>query len=755
MEVRVFRNLLEAINSLERRKALVSTVNHLFNPSLAFYQEDIFGGLRLDKYKENTDLGYGVLGRYISEFIPELGIEYSEDKDNHAYYDKLGLISSKSIIVRSDDLLEVLGELGERAKDLEVLDKGPIKKLTDFVKSSRKILSGLSSSFGLFLFSSFRGDLNEDEGNLLISGVHKGKDNTVFSDFWEKLLFGSPESYEKLLSVFDEDFKEYVLSSIPPVEAPGSFSLPFGRFSSNTRFLFFEERNLGRGVGLFSIDERLSSEEISERFTNFLTNRRDISLSAVGSLDLYYSKPRPEEGVVLIPVDLDVGGRRVLVFHTFLVADLFEHYFKFYADLRGKSPLYADYIFKLHPYKVGEHKGKIVLDANERIDLKIEGLYGVNLNASFSFNTDSVGEMVEIQGNKGLVPKGPTSSYGSLYVTVYGFSIDLDEKLDLSDLSRGGEEPISIDKFRSGYIFKGDIWKNKKFSDVIRRGIERFESKFLSNFPSSCFLSDDGEEYLDFRDKKFLLEMIKLTFIESLEAIKIRLDKCSEKGEKCGFRLFVDIDEEKYGKNIIRISKVDYTLSSAVSNLINVKVTSEKSINHLKKTFEERTLYSKSINYFDESLAKLCFESGIGGKVEIKVDLPLHEEKLKDLLKRNSYIGFINWSLKGVGELRKDQAELYSVFLDLAPYDPNSVRLLHSEDIYGGIKKIVYDLEEALEHGTFQLYPWLHIGVRIKEKNNKICILPDIGDHFVKSFTAVNSFVYRPGKSTLEIEVVE
>jgi hypothetical protein len=53
LAVKVFRNLIEAINSLGKGKVLFSTEGSLFNKNLAFYQKDIFEKLYLDKYKMN------------------------------------------------------------------------------------------------------------------------------------------------------------------------------------------------------------------------------------------------------------------------------------------------------------------------------------------------------------------------------------------------------------------------------------------------------------------------------------------------------------------------------------------------------------------------------------------------------------------------------------------------------------------------------------------------------------------------------
>jgi len=760
LPVRVFRNLYEALDSLERGKVLVSNVYHLFNPRLAFYQEDIFGGLKLDKYKNDLDLGYSVLDQYISEFGIDLP---KKEEETDPIYHKLGLISSESFIVRSDDLLRTLEKLGDDTKDLRVLDKVPI----DFVRASGKILSSLSSSFDLLVFSSFgvgrSRDLERDLENLMISGVYEGENIPDFSGFWSNVLFGKSRSYEKLLSVFDEDFRKYVLGSITFYDEKGGekgtkyFSLPFGRFrfSEDTIFLLFDTNDLGRKIGLVSIDQRLSSSGISGWFTRLLVSRRDDlpEPKIVGCLDLhYYSVPNLKD-VVLIPVELDVGGRKILVLHTFLVGDLLDDYFKFYVDVRDRSPLYTDYMLRIYPNKGREGGGKFVLEAIERVGFEIDGLDGVSLSATVSFINTSVGELTEVEGNKELVPRGSTPKYDSLDISVYDFSMSMDEKLDLSAFSSYEEELLSLVRHRNSYILKGRIWNNKRFVSLIRNGIERFESKFLSSLPSSCLLSSEGERNLALRDKEFILKMTDFVFRTSIKAIKDTFNKCVENGEKCDdFRVYIDVDEEKYGKDTIAITKIEYRPGP---KFIYTKVDTNQYEDYLKEIFEKRTLYPRFIHSFDESSVNLCFENSRGDKAEIDIDLPLHEDRVKDSLKRKLYLGFINWSLRNLEEIRKDQADVYSVFLDLVPYDPGSVRFLHSKGIYDDISsrlKKFLRLEEALEQGTVEIKIFLDLGIKAKERENKICILPEEGPSFIKDLTLPNTFIYKQGKAVLEIE---
>jgi len=750
--MKVFRNLSEALNSLERGKVLVSKVNYMFNPQLAFYQEDIFGNLDLDKYKKNRDLGYKVLGSYISEF----GVKTSEDED--VFYN-LGHLSSYSFIVRSDDLLRVLERVDDGAKDLGALDKEPI----DFVKSSLETFSTLTDSFDFVVFSNFKEDQYEDGDNIPIAGVYSKENTTDFSGFWRKLLFGEPSSYEKLVSVFDEKFRKYAFSSITLYDDKGFnyFSLPFGVFYGDNKFLFFEKRSLSpktsgfeKRVGLVSIDRRLSSEDISEAFSRFIVNAggREISPRIIGCLDLYYSAgPKSEENFVLIPVELDVYGRKILVLHAFFVVDLLDDY-KFYIDVREEGrAAYSDYTIRIHPNKDREERGKFVLYVSERVSFMTDKLYGVELNATASFKSSSVGEIIEVEGKKELVPKGIVPEYGSLQVTTYGFSIDLNEKFDLSAYSPDDGEELSLVRRDGGYLLKGHMWKNKKFVNAIINGIERVENNLLSNLPDSCFLSGSGKKNLPFRDKKFLLKLVELILRGSFKSVKEKLGKCGDE-KKCGFSVYVD--EDKYGKDTIKITGIRHPPSS---DFIYYTPENPEDLFLLREIFEKRTLYPGFTGYSDEGVAKLCFEGDAGSRVEIDTGLPLYEDKVKDLLKRKSYLGFVNWSLRSVGEVRENQAEIYSVFLDLVPHDPSSVASIHSQGIYDKImsklRRVINDLEGALNKGTIEVYIDLTLELRAKEEGNKICMLPGKGASFIGELTLGDSFKYKQGKVVLVIDV--
>jgi len=511
---------------------------------------------------------------------------------------------------------------------------------------------------------------------------------------------------------------------------------------------------LKKKVGLVSIDRRLSSTEISEWFSRFIANAdgREISPRIIGCLDLYYGiGPKSEKNVVLIPVELNIDNRRVLILHVFFVVDFLDDY-KFYVDVREEGrAFHSDYTIILYPNKDREERGKLILSVSEHVSLMTDGLKGVDLFASMSFKSSCVGEIVEVEGKKELVPKGVVPENDSLQITTYSFSIDLDEKFDLSASYPDDGEELSLVQHRNSYVLKGNMWKNKRFLSAIRSGIKRSEDNLFSSLPNSCFLFGDGEENTSFRDKKFLLKLVELIFRESFGSIRERLDKCGNK-EKCEFRVYVDIDENKYGKDIINITRISHSTSSNF-----IYAIPENSEDRLKEIFGERTLYPRFVDSPDKRVEKLCFEIGTGNKVEIDTGLPIHEDKVKDLLKRKSYLGFINWSLKDVGGEREDRAEVYSLFLDLVPRDPSSVMYLYSWGVYDKImyklEKVIKNLEEALDKGTIELNINLKLEVKVTEKEGNICIMPGRGDSFIEELSLGDLFTYKQGKSLLVINV--
>jgi len=697
-------------------------------------------------------LGYSILGSYISEF----GVKTPEDED--VFYN-LGHLSSYSFIVRSDDLLRVLERIDDSIKDLRALDNEPI----NFVKSSLEILSTSADPFDFVIFSNFKEDQYEDGDNILIAGVYSRENTTDFSGFWEKLLFGKPSSYEKLLSVFDEKLIEYSFSSITLYDDKRSnyFSLPFGIFYGDTKFLFFEKgrllpktRDFEKKVGLVSIDRRLSSSEISEWFSRFIVNAsgREISPRIIGCLDLYYgARSKSEKNVVLIPVELDIDNRKVLILHAFFVVDLLDNY-KFYIDVREEGrAFHSEYKVTLYPNRDGEERRKFILSVSENVSLATDGLRELDLFSSMSFKSSCVGEIIEVKGEKKLVPRGIIPKHDSLQITTYDFSINLDERFDLSAHSPDDGEELSLTKHRDSYVIKGEIWRNKRFVSAIGGGIERFENSLLSRLPNSCFLSGDGERNASFRDKKFLLKLVELIFRESFRSIKERLYKCGNEG-KCDFRVHVDIDEDKYGKDIIKITEISHSPGSDF-----IYTIPENSEDLLEEIFGERTSHPRFVDSPDKGVEKLCFENGDGNKVEIDTGLPLYENKVKDLLKRNSYLGFINWSLRDVEGERENRAEVYSLFLDLVPRDPSSVMYLYSwvvyDDIMYKLEKVIENLEEALDQGTIELNINLKLEVKVTEKEGNICIMPGGEDSFIGDLTLEDCFKYRQGKSVLIIEV--
>jgi hypothetical protein len=215
--VKVFRNLVEAINSLGKGKVLFSTDEFLFNKKLAFYQKDVFENLYLDKYKMN----YGEVGAHIFiRYFYSNGLDFSNDfrRLSSSTSERFMFVSSRDFIGMSEKLLQ-------HASSLDYLKE----EIGDFIKSSGRELSRLTNSYDYLIFSSFRSDdLTVPE---LLDNKGKGWFNSV-SRFWKNLVFGDSDAYNKLLSVFDGEFRDYVAKTVYLSKPPSgyeSFSLPFSR----------------------------------------------------------------------------------------------------------------------------------------------------------------------------------------------------------------------------------------------------------------------------------------------------------------------------------------------------------------------------------------------------------------------------------------------------------------------------------------------------------------------------------------------
>jgi len=412
--VKVFRNLVEAINSLGKGKVLLSTNDFLFNRKLAFYQKDIFGNLYLDRYKMNyVEVGAHILIRYFYSN----GIDFSND-----FYDLSSFTSEKFMFVRSRDFLGLSEKLAQHASSLDYLKE----EIGDFIQSSGKYLSRLTDSYDYLLFSRFRSEslvtpqLLYGEGKKWLSSI---------SRFWKNLVSGDSGVYDKFLSVFDGEFKEYVTKAVSPSDFPSgydSFSLPFGYFDRGARPLAFEGDSVGGGVGLFSYNSAFSPDKISYELPKLLIFKGyhtpeerygDVFPKIFGFSGFYFNI---DEDVIIIPVESECEeGEKTLILHTFYVGTLMDDHFKFYVDGRKKVSKdnvneywYSEYKIILYPNQEEEGKGKIFLDVEEKIGIdltwadKEEGIEELRLEAELLLNASSSGEVVEVGDEKSLVPRG-------------------------------------------------------------------------------------------------------------------------------------------------------------------------------------------------------------------------------------------------------------------------------------------------------------------------------------------------------------
>ena len=722
--MKVFRNLYEAVSSLERGKALFSVDRSLFNPKLAFYEEIFFGFYTtFDKYSPDVHLGYEILGEYASNF----GIKVSDD-----FYSKSKMMSAKSFIVRSDDLAKVLETLNDSAVSLsEVLDE----EVNGFIASSLESLSSFSSSFGFILFSSF--DVSQlGYGNkILVSGIYEGLgDIPNFSGFWKNLLFGDSGVYERFLEAFDEGRRKYVYDSAlfrAELDSFGEFGLPFGYFSGVTRSLDFGKEDLGNGICLFSVDNRLTSK-VDYRFANLLSQQISGKLPALRASGILgiSSDLGPEVGeerIVLIPVRF----RDYLILHTFFIGTL--HDPDFYVDVRKGDPngLRSDYSFSLYPNRK-EYKDKIsiALDLSEEFNLVIENVEGVDFSGSLSFSATSAGEFVEVGGEKVLFPRGFILKRDSLNVGAEKLSIEASGRSDLSGLP-----PDERLKYVSG------SYLNEDGAKAILSSIEKFENYLFSNLQKFRFIYRRGEdkepfnkkplsdiygEVVNFRDKGFLVKTIETIVRGSFDLIRKELDRCSKGGEECKLRLNVNFDRGEYA----RTGTVSYIIidGAKLTYVLKGEFTSDKF-----KEFEEdllRMAFEKERRIFYSKLVKkLCFYTGkLRNKVEVEVELPLHlsEEEAKNLVKRKSNIGFIGRSLKGIEELKENELELYSLFLDLVPHDPSSVRALYSKlhgffrKSFSALKRAIKNFDKSPEQGIVEFGLSLKINMKVNKRGSKM-----------------------------------
>ncbi len=757
MAVKVFRNLVEAINSLGKGKVLFSTEESLFNKKLAFYQKDIFEKLSLDKYKMN----YGEVGAHIFiRYFYSNGLDFSND-----FYRLSSLTSERFMFVRSKDFLDLPERLVQHSSSLDYLKK----EIGDFIESSGKELLRLKDSYDYLLFSNFRSD------DVIIPELLDNKGNKWFNSifgFWKNLVLGSSDTYNKFLSVFDGEFRDYVAKTVSLSEPPSgyeSFSLPFGYFDKSTKPLAFEGNNIGESVGLFSYNSSFQSESISHMLSRLLIFKvRDVSEEKygdvfpkiVGCFDFYFSIDKNED-VVIIPVESEYEeGEKTLILHTFYVATLLDDHFKFYVDGKKdiKEFLSSEYRFNLYPSQKDEGKGRVVLDVEEKIGIDLSwadeeaGVEELRIEAELLLNTLSFGEVVEVGGERGLVPRGARiTKEGTLFVDE--FSLKLNPSVF---------ESINLDR----NILLNPKWDND-FSDAFILILERVEKKFMSDLPGFKFVyrhipdgkpEKTGKEFT-FRDKKFLSSSIELVFRESLNAVKKMAEKAGERGSYKTFHSYRD-DILLYAY----ITDNAETYNFGTWNKFTNKIPLANLVGYRDELFNERRLYPRFIDYFDSNL---CFYSG---DLKVNVSFPrISDKKVKDLVKVKSYRAFVEkYLLEGESDLHKDHFDVYSLFLDLLPHDPSSVRYLHFKGLNEIFRsksevgrRIMVDSVDPLDLGVIYTEWVMDIKIKIEsgEGGKVYYVVPKYKysveknvyeETFIVGLTN-NRFEYRIGRNAIEI----
>jgi len=711
----------------------------------------------LDKYKMN----YGEAGAHILiRYFYSNGLDFSND-----FRRLSSSTSERFVFVSSRDFIGMSEKLLQHASSLDYLKE----EIGDFIKSSGRELSRLTNSYDYLIFSSFRSDdLTVPE---LLDNKGKGWFNSV-SRFLKNLVFGDSDAYNKLLSVFDGEFRDYVAKTVSLSKPPSgyeSFSLPFGYFDKGTKPLAFEGNNIGGGVGLFSYNVSFSSSEISHGlprlliFKGYYTPEEkygDVFPEVFGCFDFYFNIDKDKD-VVIIPVESEYEeGEKTLILHTFYVGTLMDDHFKFYVDGGKKANKEeideywnSEYKFNLYPNQKDADKGKVVIDVEERIGVdltwadKEKGVEELRLEAKLLLNASSFGEIVEVGSERSLVPQGVHIT-GDGILSIEKFSVRLDPSTF---------DHLNFDLDR----FVVPNW-DKNLSDTFVSILEKVEEMFMSNLPGFDFvygiyrslgMNSQEIEYCTFRDKRFLLSTIELVFRESLMAIK----KAAEnKGVYSYIGGTTSVTDKRVRKNNV----------FSTSESFNVKIPHENLSIYQVEVFEKRKLYPRFIDYLDPNL---CLDFG---SVSVNVDFPgIYDKKVRDLTKIKSYLSFVNKYLpEEDNELGKDQVELYSLFLDLVPSDPSSVKYLYSKGLHevflskGEIgKRIMEGLVDPLDLGVVYTKWGIDIDISIAPCNFRgdkaYCVAPKyrylIGNKvyeqvFISDFRN-QRFEYKIGKNAIEI----
>jgi hypothetical protein len=756
--VKVFRNLVEAINSLGNGKVLISTEEYLFNKKLAFYQKDIFENFSLDKYKMN----YGEVGAHILiRYFYSNGIDFSNDFSGLSSH-----TAERLIFVRSGDFLGLSERLAQHASNLDYLKE----EIVYFIQSSGKELSRLTDSYDYLLFSRFRSESVVTPQ--LLDGEGKKWLNSI-SRFWKNLVFGDSEVYDKFLSVFDGELREYVAKTVSISDQPSgydSFSLPFGYFDRGTRPLAFEGNSVGGGVGLFSYNSALSPDRITYGLPRLLISKGyytpeekygDVFPRILGFFGFYFNI---DKDVIIVPIESEYEeGEKTVILHVFYVGTLINDHFNFYVDGRKKvnkekvnDYWYPEYRIFLYPNQEEEEgKGKIFLDVEEKIGVdltwadKEEGVEELRLQAELLLNASSSGEVVEVGDERNLVPQGSRITKGGT-LFIHNFSFRL--------------HPSLFDAYEEFNPIKLD--RNKKLIDFLTSILVKVENRFLSDLPSFNFIyrrvlergsNKEVKEIFSFRDKKFLLRAVELVLKESLNAIRSEMKKIRERGVE-GF-LYSFVTNKL---STTEISSFGYSTSEAFS----VEIPFYDLERYQERIFKERRLYSKFIDYPDP---KLCFDSeGVG----VIVDFPrLYNKKVRDLAKGRIYKAFVQQSSpEEANKLSREHIEVYSLFLDLVPHDPSLVKYLSFKGLHEIFsskseigKRIMRNLADPLDFGVIYTKWGMEIEIRIEPaqvKEGKVYyVVPkdkyrvgnEIYEETFLSGLRNYKFEYRMGKNAIEI----